>query len=214
MSSLRKKPQTFKDGGAVDAGVDVAAPAGAEDAAQVLRAQIAAMKQAEASARDQQSDAAPAESTGESRRVAWVKGSTLAQQHLGELNDIHRDVLTSGLGLVDCSPQYFQAMEGRLAALSAQRPGAEHVIRDMEARIAADAQRQSEPKPEDEHANGAIISAPVSREVASFSPGPRLGQIKLNNEERDIARRSGISDASYAEQKMKMLLMKERGEIS
>jgi len=84
----------------------------------------------------------------------------------------------------------------------------------MEARIAADARTREQPKPETEHANGAIISAPVSREIPS-SGGKRYGgSINLTPQQREAAKLAGVTEKVYAEQLQRLHEFKERGEYA
>ncbi len=209
MSSLRKKPQTFKDGGAVDA--DVVAPE--DEAVAVLKKQIAALEQArvEEAARNQHSDASPAESLGESRRLKWLVASPLAQQFQGSLNHLHRQALEAGNA--DTSESYFRFMDNELARMASQRPGAEHIINEMEERIRADAaRRQPEHKPEDERLNGSYVSAPVSREIPSNGARRYAGSLTLTPAQREAARMAGVSEKVYAEQLQRLMLAKEEGD--
>ena len=60
----------------------------------------------------------------------------------------------------------------------------------------------------------ALTSAPVSREVPSGNRIPSIpSRINLSAEERQIAAASGISDKQYAENKIRMMRMKQTGEI-
>src|SRR5262249_23745209 len=58
------------------------------------------------------------------------------------------------------------------------------------------------------------MSAPVSRDSPSFSTGrPQGGPVRLTPAQQEAARFSGISEAEYARQLVKMERMKAAGEI-
>src|SRR5262249_55867475 len=60
----------------------------------------------------------------------------------------------------------------------------------------------------------APVSAPPSRDVPSFSTGrPQGGSVRLTPAQQEAARFSGISEAEYARQLVKMERMKAAGEI-
>jgi phage I-like protein len=73
------------------------------------------------------------------------------------------------------------------------------------------------PEPSRPAVRSPIVSAPVSREIASGGPRPTYEtdprRVTLSVDERAIAKNAGISETEYARQKIRMLGMKERGEI-
>jgi hypothetical protein len=73
------------------------------------------------------------------------------------------------------------------------------------------------PAPKPRGPQGPIVSAPVSREVPTGEPRPEYQQdprrVTLSVEERQVAAASGISEVTYAANKLKMLRMKAAGEI-
>jgi hypothetical protein len=72
------------------------------------------------------------------------------------------------------------------------------------------------PKPASEPAvrSAAMVSAPVSREIPSHDRAVSIpSRVSLSAEERQIAAASGISDKEYAANKLRMMRMKQTGEI-
>jgi hypothetical protein len=72
-----------------------------------------------------------------------------------------------------------------------------------------------DPKPaEPATIRSALVSAPTSREIPSGDRALSIpSRVSLSVEERQIAAASGISDKEYAANKLKMMHMKQRGEI-
>jgi hypothetical protein len=62
--------------------------------------------------------------------------------------------------------------------------------------------------------SAAMVSAPVSREIPAGNRDLSIPtRINLSVEERQVAAASGISERQYAENKLKMMRMKQTGEI-
>jgi hypothetical protein len=59
-----------------------------------------------------------------------------------------------------------------------------------------------------------IVSAPVSRDVIGTDRLSLPTKVTLTAEEKDAARFSGISELTYAENKIRLMAAKARGEIS
>ena len=58
------------------------------------------------------------------------------------------------------------------------------------------------------------MSAPPSRDVPSFSTGrPQGGPVRLTAAQKEAAQFSGVSEAEYARQLVKMERMKAAGEL-
>ena len=90
--------------------------------------------QAEEAARNQHSDASPAESLGESRRLRWLVASPLAQQFQGSLDHLHRQALQAGNADTSESsfePDFLGFGKARAAAASALRRAAPRVERGV-----------------------------------------------------------------------------------
>jgi hypothetical protein len=113
------------------------------------------------------------------------------------------------------SPEVRRGMSPPADALAySQLPEDERVIADarqphpIEEQIRADA-RSGDP-------SAAYVSAPPHREAPSYTSGERpLSQtsVKLSPNEREIARLSGISEAEFARQKLKLQRYKASGLI-
>jgi hypothetical protein len=96
-----------------------------------------------------------------------------------------------------------------------QRSADERVIADARQGHSDDAQIIAESRSGDPSAM--YVSAPPHRETPSYSTGERpLSQtsVRLSPNERSIARLSGISEADYARNKLKMMRYKESGLIT
>lgn len=65
---------------------------------------------------------------------------------------------------------------------------------------------------EDDEIDGAVVSAPVSREAVSPSTGKTIStRVTLSAAEREAAKLAGIDEITYAKQKLKLAQMKEEG---
>ena len=72
----------------------------------------------------------------------------------------------------------------------------------------------SPPPPPEPRSAASFVSAPVSREVPSASGRePSLRSITLSAEERSLAASLGLSETTYAKQKLEMLRRQKAGEI-
>jgi hypothetical protein len=164
------------------------------DASEALKVQISALREAE-------------ELQGkEARRRDWVVRTPAAQQHFNGLGVLHHAAINSGL--VDCSPGYFDFLEQGLATLDAQEP-AKNLASEMHQRLQDEARKQPPPPPP--RTDASFVSAPVSRNVPSGSGQRFPMKVTLSPEEKDAARMSGISEADYAKQKIKLMQMKANG---
>lgn len=170
------------------------------DAADVLRGQLDALKQAETMQQQQ----AIAQLAAEERRRSWFDSTPAAKENHAALNALHHAALDAGLA--DTSPQYFSFMESQLAALKAQHPApATHLANEMRQRTA---QQQPQPQPP----RRVPVSAPVSREVPSSDGRRNRGQVTISPLEREHARVAGITVEEYAKQKLKYEQMRESGQ--
>ncbi len=175
------------------------------DGVRAIQDQIEILRRARAQERQQEA----AEPTAEDRRRQWLESSSLARQHVAVLNDLHREALDAGHA--DTSPAYFDFMNDRLATLSAQNPApGAHLVEDMQHHIGTEDKQEPE---EAANVRSSFVSAPVSREPASYSGRPRSGGLtRLTAAEREHARVAGISEAEYARQKLRYEQMRESGE--
>jgi hypothetical protein len=200
MAYLRKKPTP-------EAVVDTATPVepsikpaptdGSEVAAEYLREQMGAMQR--------ETEQEPPALSADERRHQWIQATPIAQRHADKLNDLHRAALESGLA--DTSPQYFDYMTDRLAALAAQPPIGQHIVDDMERRIAS----RPEPEPRPNVAAAQHLSAPVSRGPVGYSGRPS-GPVTLSPAHREAAKIAGVSEAEYGKQLQIMNDLKAAGE--
>jgi hypothetical protein len=216
MASLRKKPvadvvSVPDPAPSVETAIDASpAPASPEsspepvaqpqdDAGAALLAQLEAIRQHEALAQAAQ------------RRNEWVQSSPLAQQHYAALSVLHQEAMQSGL--VDTSPEYFSYLDARLADLAAQQPAtaASHLVQEMQQR-ATQLRPQEQPKPT--RISPAMVSAPVSREIPSAGGFRSPSRITLTAEQREAARMSGVSEAEYARQLLRLRELQASGEYS
>ena len=124
MASLRKKPDVVVASvdpvQPVDVGIDSNPPPApahqpADDAEQALRRQLEALQHSESLNRQQQAIV-----SAEGRRREWLQSNPIAKKFYDRLGAFHNEALQAGL--VDTSPDYFQHMESRLAALHSQQP--------------------------------------------------------------------------------------------
>jgi hypothetical protein len=209
MASLRKKPaETVSVDPVVN--LDTSPPPApvpsvtppSDDASGALKHQLAALQQA-----DQRQQAIV---TAETRRREWLAGNSIAQKYYDRLGAFHNEAIQSGL--VDTSPDYFQHMENRLAALHNEQPATvgAHLIEEMQARTAQE--HAPPPVPQPQRTN--IVSAPVSRAVPSASGTRTPGKITMTAEHREFARVAGVSDVEYAKQLQRLTEMKATGEHS
>jgi len=177
------------------------------EAEQALRAQLDALGKAGSFQRQQQE----AISTSEDRRRDWLASNRLAQEHYNDLGALHNEALK--LGLADTSPEYFQHMEGRLAALRAQHPSANthRLIEEMQAQAARDADAREPPKRPAPSVNARYVSAPVSRESISYSAQRPTGRVVLTQIDKEFARIAGITEAEYGKQKLRLAEEKANG---
>jgi hypothetical protein len=212
MASLRKKPADVAmvvddDGPAAVATRSETPPAEAQPElterkpADVLLAQIDALKQAET----MQQQAHTAQLVAEERRQAWLTATPAAQENLPALGAFHHAALNAGLA--DTSPEYFNFMEQQLAALTQRPAAAAHLVKEMQARVPP---KEPEPEPRPRHS---IVSAPVSREIPSGGDSYRpRGKVTLSQDEREMAKASGITTEEYARQKLRLAQMRESGQ--
>lgn len=215
MASLRKRPAdiaTVDAAPPVEAAIDTPAPAPQSasppnDATSALQRQIEALRQSETLQQQAQAMAA-----AQQRRQAWVQSNELAQSNYAILNDLHGEALRAGFA--DTSPEYFDFLNGRLAALHAQQPAtaATHLAEEMQARAAQD--HTPEPPQRKPVSNSAIVSAPVSREVPSSNGQRQSGRITLTREQLDAAKIAGVTPAEYARQLLRLNELKASGEYS
>lgn len=90
------------------------------------------------------------------------------------------------------------------------KPGDSDFLPQLEARIEfVDGGSQAKPEPA---RRVPPVSAPVSREVPNASGTRSTGKITLNAEQREAARLSGVTEAEYARQLVKLNQMKANGE--
>jgi phage I-like protein len=116
-------------------------------------------------------------------------------------------------GLADTSPEYFSYLDARLADLAAQQPAAtaSHLVQEMQQRAAQDRpQEQARPT----RLSPAHVSAPVSREVPSASGLRSPGRVTLTAQQREAAKMSGVSEAEYARQLLRLRELQASGEYS
>jgi hypothetical protein len=167
------------------------APAG-DAASEALRQQLLALGKAEA----------------QTRRREWLGKNPAALKNIAALDKLHHEALQAGLA--DTSPDYFDFMSDRLAALAAQNsPAGAHLIHEMQKRITANAPQPPQPRP----ASVSHVSAPVSRREVSYSstPRPMSGSVTLTPEQKEFARISGVTETEYARQLTKYESMKADG---
>jgi hypothetical protein len=107
------------------------------------------------------------------------------------------------------SPAYWKAVEtnfeeimDHVKAQAATQPTPEFFRPEPPPRV------PSRPSP------ASFTSAPVSREASGDRPARPPTKVTLTAEEREAARFSGISERQYAENKLKMIGAKARGEIA
>jgi hypothetical protein len=219
MASLRKKRDvvsTPEAAPAVEAEIEASPPPSVEpspeqiappqdEAALALQAQLDAIRQGET----MQEQAQIAALAAQERRQAWVESNPLANKHYAALNDLHHEAMRSGLA--DTSPDYFDFLNNRLADLDARRPeaAAAHLAKEMQARARPQPQEQAKPT----RLSAAHMSAPVSRQIPSGGIA-RGGRITLTLEQREAARLSGITEAEYAKQLLRLCQLQAAGEYS
>ncbi len=176
-----------------------AGPQPDEASRHALRKQVADLRQAEAVAQAEQ------------RTQSWLASTPLAQRNRDMLEPIHRELIADG-AVIYSTPEYYQAMERELVRRESQRrqeAAASRLAEEMETRVAQD----REPEPPQPRQRGPIYSAPVSREGtgyggSSISPS----RVQLTRAECELAKLSGITEAEYARQKMKLDEMKRNGD--
>jgi hypothetical protein len=162
-----------------------------------LTAQLEALRQAGQA--QQQQTAAFAIATA--RRNEWYAGNPLAQKFVAHLNALHSEAIQQGLA--DTSPEYFQHLDARLAAMQEQQDdtAGQEIVDEMERLAAANGAPRPEPRrPPPSHPPSpppSIVSAPVSRATPTMS-GSRYGRVTLSPEQREAARIAGITEAEYA----------------
>jgi hypothetical protein len=203
LASLRRKPQPDAAATSADAADSVAIvdQPSTPPPDSALKAQLEALRHSETIAQAQQHRAALA-AEAEERRHRWLASNQAAQAHFSALPELHRLALDAGF--TDTSPDYFRFMDSQLDALQAQRGHPAHVIEDMHALTAQ--HRPPEP-PEPNPAR--YVSAPVSRDGSHFGSSPR--SIRLTKEQIEFARMSGITEADYARELMRLNQLKADG---
>jgi hypothetical protein len=214
LASLRKKPDVATVADSPEVAVSVEAntsptppvekPVTHSEAETALLRQLRALRESEGYQQRQTAIA-----SAEQRRREWLAGNPLAQKNIEALDGLHSEALQSGL--VDTSPQYFDYLSERLVSMPAQQTVDPRLIDDMRERVARD-RATPEPPPRSASSNGAMVSAPVSREVAASDGKRQSGKMTLTREEVDAARVSGITVEEYAKNKQKYQQMRETGE--
>jgi hypothetical protein len=182
-----------------------AEPLGDDTAALALKKQIDALRQNEDWVARQNALALETNR----RRQEWLGRNPQAQQHLAELDQLHRAAVRSGL--VDGSPHYFEFLEQGLQRLPPPNSGAEHMAEEMQARAAEHAPPRPQPR---EPQVSRYMSAPVSREVPSANGSRQSDKITLTADQKEAAKMSGISEVEYARQLMRINEARERGEMN
>jgi hypothetical protein len=178
-----------------------------DEAGAALLAQLEAIRQGETA----QQQAQAAALVAQERRQTWLTSNPLAQQHYAALNALHHEAVQSGF--VDAGPEYFSYLDARLADLAARQPeaAATHLVQEMHER-AAQLRPQEQPKPT--RLSPAHVSAPVSREVPSASGLRSPGRVTLTAQQREAAKMSGVSEAEYARQLLRLRELQASGEYS
>ena len=171
--------------------------------ASALRAQLEALRNSEELARHNANAAAV-----EQRRQSWVQSNPLAQEHYGDLPELHRDALASNY--LDGTPGYFDYMNSRLESLRSQHPAA------TATRMAEEMEMRTPQEPPPPRQRTPMVSAPVSRE--SYGSGG-YGQgspnrIKLTPQQCEMAKLASISESEYGRQLLKLEEMKRNGDYA
>jgi hypothetical protein len=130
------------------------------------------------------------------RRASWLASNELAQQNYAALDSIHKDAVNSGL--IDTSPQYFDYLDDRLAALQDRQHRPERMVEEMQAMAAQDRSERPQPVPRPP----VRVSAPPSRDTTFGSNSP--SRIRLSREQCEMARAAGITESEYAAQLIRL----------
>ena len=181
MASLRKRPDTEGEATvAPTVSVAVDHSSSPEAASEALLAQLGDLRASE----DLQKQQIVAAQAAEQRRAQWLASSPAANAHYAALGPMHHAAINAGL--IDTSPEYFNFMEQQLAALQSQQPEPARLVEDM--------QRHAPPAPEPEPPRRVQVSAPVSREVPTYTGRrERSNSITLSPAEVQHARVAGVS---------------------
>jgi hypothetical protein len=180
-----------------------------DDAAAALQRQINEIKRTEALQREQ-NDAQVAMLAAQERRQAWLEATPAAKENVAALNVLHQAALNAGLA--DTSQEYFSFLENQLATLQRPAAAAANLVNEMQQRAAQVRPQEQPPRPT--RLSAAHVSAPVSREIPTGAGMPCSGRITLTLEQREAARMSGISEADYAKQLLKLRELQASGEYS
>lgn len=218
MASLRKKPppdvvSTPDAAPPVETNAD-APPEPApmtlqqDDASTALKRQLDALRQTETLQQQ-----AAAMQAAQERRHQWLASNEAAQKNYAALNALHGEALQSGL--TDTSPEYFDFLNNRLAALQSQHPSnaGKHLINEMQQLAAQNSPPEPPAKPA-ESLSAAHVSAPVSREVPSASGHRSPGKVTLTAAHLEAAKIAGVSPTEYARQLVRLQEMQASGEYS
>jgi hypothetical protein len=197
----------------------------ADEAANALRLQIAALRQAEALQAQHQAammaqQAAmqvPVPTTREEKLEAWRQAgmSKAEEQFLIERPEMidHDKILTAAIGTAARAGIDRNAPE----FLPAVQKYFDTHLRHFQQQARANSPQFFRPPPIREPSVStppSIVSAPVSRDAPGGErQSPLPTKITLTAEEKDAARFSGITERQYAENKLKMMAAKMRGEI-
>jgi hypothetical protein len=198
-----------------------------------LAAQVAAMRQQQA-AQQQQPQVDPL-----AHYLASIPGLTIPKfhflyhyfaQHPHLLNADHWQLLkaahdiTLGRGVKEDSGEYFQAMDALLrqhaamppAPAPASPPPMPEPRPQPMTHIDLEKVESPEGEPEEVHIRAEHVAAPVSRGDYAHTVEPEMSpsSIRLTPEQRDIAARTGISEAKYAEGVLKLQKMKKSKLVS
>jgi hypothetical protein len=197
MASLRKRPAPEA---AVAIDTDPAPSPATAPQPSALREQLQALRNSESLAQQAQQQAAAIEAVNR-RCQEWVNQNELAQRHLGQLNDFHRNAIDSGY--LTGTEDYFGCLRGQLEALE-NRPV--EMVQEMKMRAPQDRQPerpQPVPRP--------IVSAPPSRDP-SYGSSPT--SIRLTREQTEFARLSGLTTEEYGRELLRLNQMKRDGHYS
>jgi hypothetical protein len=189
----------------------------ADEAALALKGQIEAAKRAEALQRQPALQPQPLPTSREGRLSLWQSAG---------VNDNELQFLRDHPLMID-HPQLTQAAVQKALQDGSERdsPGYWKAVETNFEEIMdhAKAQAATQPTPEffrpapvpvaAKPSAASFVSAPVSREGGDRPARPPT-KVTLTAEEREAARFSGISEADYARNKLKMIGAKSRGEIA
>jgi hypothetical protein len=193
----------------------------ADAAAIALKAQLAAHRQAEALQSQHQQAAAMAQqqapTSREEKLAMWkTQGMSEAEERFLAEHPLmvdHPTVLTQAIatttraGVSRDAPEFLSKVKQNFDV---------HLNRFQRQAAAASPEffRPEAPRISSQPSVGSFVSAPVSRDVVGADRPSIPTKVTLTAEEKDAAKFSGISERQYAENKLKMLGAKARGEIS